>query len=179
MSLWEELTSRPDLSAAQPVPALAVRGALVIVASLLCALVYGSSGWLYVGVIFALVAAWQPEFLLAWGLIVFIGLGELGHRDTLSWRFLVLLAGVQLLHTLAQLSLGLPWRAWIELAVFRRPLERFIATQIPVQIVAVVALLLLAPSRHGHRPVTVAEFAVLGALALGGLALLLLRDSPG
>jgi hypothetical protein len=37
----------------------------------------------------------------------------------------------------------------------------------------VLALLLLAPSSDGHRPLTVAGFAVIGAAALAGLALLL------
>jgi hypothetical protein len=38
---------------------------------------------------------------------------------------------------------------------------------------AVPALLLLAPRHAGHRPLTVAAFAAIGAVALAGLALVL------
>jgi hypothetical protein len=57
--------------------------------------------------------------------------------------------------------------------VFVAPLRRFLIVQVPTQLLAVVALLLLAPSPDGHRPLTVAGFAVIGAAALAGLALLL------
>jgi len=39
---------------------------------LLSLVVYGSSGWLAVGIIFSLLAAWAPEYLLDWVLIVFL-----------------------------------------------------------------------------------------------------------
>ena len=86
----------------------------------------------------------------------------------------MLLAGVHLLHVLAALTLGLPWRSWIQPSVFTRPLLRFVAIQIPVQLLAVVTLLLLAPNAHGHRPLTVAEFTIIGAVALAGLTVMLL-----
>lgn len=170
------LAPPPDLPAAEArIPALAVRIALVLVGALLALLVYGTSGWLVLGILLALLAAWQPDYLLAWVLIVFLALGQLNHRATLSWQLLVLLAGVQLLHLLASLTLMLPWRAWVQPAVLITPLLRFIAIQIPVQLVAVLALLLLAPNAHGHRPLTIPEFTLVGAAALAGLAVLLLR----
>jgi hypothetical protein len=156
------------------VPGVAVRLALAIVGILLTVVVYGSSGWLAVGIMFSLLAAWAPEYLLDWVLIVFLALGELSHPAALSWQLLVLLAGVHLLHALATLALGLPWRSWIAPTVFTRPLLRFLAIQIPVQLLAVVILLLLAPNAHGHRPLTVAEFTLVGAAALAGLTLILL-----
>jgi hypothetical protein len=107
-------------------------------------------------------------------LIVFLALGELSHPAALSWQLLVLLAGVHLLHVLATLALGLPWRSWIHPSAFTRPLLRFVSIQIPVQLLAVVTLLLLAPTAHGHRPLTVAEFTLVGAAALAGLTLILL-----
>ena len=76
---------------------------------------------------------------------------------------------------LASLSLELPWRSWIQPAVFVSPLRRFVLIQVPTQLLAVVALLLLAPSHSGHRPLTVAAFAVVGAAALAGLAVLFIR----
>lgn len=173
------LAPPPDLPAADArIPALAVRIVLVLVGALLSLLVYGASGWLVLGILLALLAAWQPEYLLAWGLIVFLALGQLSHRATLSWQLLALLAGVQLLHLLASLTLMLPWRAWVQPAVLTPPLLRFIAIQIPVQLVAVVVLLLLAPNGHGHRPLTVPAFTVIGAAALAALAVLLLRRRP-
>ena len=56
--------------------------------------------------------------------------------------------------------------------VLLAPLRRFLVVQVPTQLLAVLALLLLAPSPDGHRPLTVAAFAVVGAVALAGLALL-------
>ena len=156
------------------VSAVLVRLALAVVGALLSLLVYGASGWLAVGILFSLLAAWAPEYLLSWLLIVFLALGELGHHAALSWRLLALVAGVHLLHVLGTLTLGLPWRSWVQPSVLTRPLLRFIAIQVPVQLLAVASLLLLAPNDHGHRPLTVAAFSVIGAVALGGLALLLL-----
>jgi hypothetical protein len=157
------------------IPGLAVRAALATVGILLTVLVYGSSGWVAVGVIFSLLSAWAPEYLLSWMLIVFLALGELGRPAGLTWQLLVLIAGVHLLHLLGMLALALPWRSWLQPRAFERPLLRFIAIEIPVQLLAVAALLLFAPNAHGQRPLTVAAFSVVGAVALAGLALLLLR----
>ena len=109
-----ELVPPPDLPAAGArVPGVAVRLVLAGAGVLLTLVVYGSSGWLAVGIIFSLLAAWAPEYLLAWVLIVFLALGQLSRPAALSWQLLVLLAGVHLLHVLATLALGLPWRSWI------------------------------------------------------------------
>ena len=171
-----DLAPPQDLPAADArIPALAVRLTLAIVGTLLSLLVYGSSAWLAVGIIFSLLAAWAPEYLLGWAVIVFLALGELNRSAGLSWQLLVLIAGVHLLHVLATFTLGLPWRSWIQPRAFTQPLRRFLMIQIPVQLLAVATLLLLAPNAHGHRPLTVAEFTVIGAAALGALALLLLN----
>ena len=170
-----ELVPPRDLPAADArVPGVAVRLVLAIAGVVLTLVVYGSSGWLAVGIIFSLLAAWAPEYLLAWVLVVFLALGELSRPAALSWQLLVLLAGVHMLHALATLALGLPWSSWIQPSVFKRPLLRFLAIQIPVQLLAVVTLLLLAPNAHGHRPLTVVEFTLVGAAALAGLSLMLL-----
>lgn len=170
-----ELGPPADLPAEARLPAVAVRVALALVAALLTLMVYGYSGWLVVGVLFGLLAAWQPEYLLAWPLIVFWGIGELGREATLSWQLLVLLAGVQIFHLLAMQSLALPWGSWMQLSAFAGPLRRLVAIQLPVQLLAVGALLLLAPAAHGQRPLSLAAFTLVGAGALSGLALLLLR----
>ena len=88
-----------------------------------------------------------------------------------------MLLGLHLLHVIAMLALELPWRSWVQPRVFVPPLRRFLVIQVPTQLLAVLALLLLAPSADGHRPLTVAGFAVVGAVALAGLALLL--TGPG
>jgi hypothetical protein len=171
-----ELVPPSDLPAADArVPGVVVRAALAILGILLTLVVYGTSGWLAVGVIFSLLAAWAPEYLLSWLVIVFLALGELDRPAGLSWQLLVLLAGVHLLHVLGTLVLALPWKSWLEPRVFTRPLRRFVAIQIPVQLLAVVTLLLFAPNAHGHHPLTIAEFTIVGAAALAGLTLLLLR----
>jgi hypothetical protein len=174
-----ELVRSPDLPAADArIPGVVVRVLLALVGVLVSLVAYGPGGWGVVGILLSLSAAWAPQNLIAWVLIVFLALGELGHHAALTWQLLVLLAGLHLLHVLGMLALELPWRSWIQPAVFVRPLLRFVEIQIPAQLLAVVALLLLAPNAHGHRPVTVVEFTVIGAGALAGLALLLLRTRP-
>ncbi len=170
------LKAPTDLPAADArVPALAVRMALATLGILLTLVVYGASGWLAVGVPLSLLAAWAPQYLLSWAVIVFLALGELARPAALTWQLLVLIAGVQLLHLLGMLALALPWRSWLQPRVFKRPLLRFIAIQIPVQALAVLALLLLAPNTHGQRPLTAPAVTIIGALALAALTLLLLR----
>jgi hypothetical protein len=173
--------SRPEFTAPSDrpvagarIPGLTVRVALASVGILLTLLVYWGSGWVTVGVIFSLLAAWAPEYLLSWMVIVFLGLGELARPAGLTWQLLVLIAGVHLLHLLGMLALALPWRSWLQPRLFARPLRRFVAIQIPVQLLAVATLLLLAPNAHGRRPLTAGAVTILGAVALAALALLLL-----
>jgi hypothetical protein len=160
------------------IPGFAIRVTLALAGSLLSLADYGVSGWVAVGIVLGVGAALAPQHMLGWLLILFLALGQLAHHSDLSWRLLLLLAGVHLLHVLSMLTLELPWRSWIQPAVFMAPLRRFVAIQVPTQLLAVAALLLLAPSHSGHRPLTVAGFAVIGGLALAGLALLLLGPRP-
>jgi hypothetical protein len=165
----------PDLPAAgAPIAGVAVRGVIVITGVLLSVVDYGLTGWLAVGIALSLTAAWSPQRLLGWALILFLAAGQLARFPGLSWRFLVLLAGLHLLHVLSMLALGLPWRSWVQPAIFIAPLQTFLMIQVPAQLLAVLALLLLAPSHHGGRPLTIAGFAVVGAVALAGVGLLLL-----
>ncbi len=164
----------PDLPlAGARIPAVVVRAAFTITGVLLSLVGYGLTGWLAVGVVLSVAAASSPQYLLGWVLILFLAAGRLAHHPGLSWQFLVMLLGLHLLHVLAMLALELPWRSWVQPRVFVAPLRRFLVIQVPTQLLAVLALLLLAPSADGHRPLTVAGFAVVGAVALAGLALLL------
>jgi hypothetical protein len=154
------------------VPALAVNLALVIVGMALSVAGYGVSGWLVLGGALCVSAACAPQTLFAWALILFLTAGQLTHRNALSWRLAVLLAGIHLVHILAMLTLKLPRRSWLQPAVLLAPLKRFVAIQLPIQALAVVALLLLRP---GRRPLSFGPFSVVGAAALVGLGLILLR----
>jgi hypothetical protein len=163
----------PELLAGARIPALSVRAALAIAGVLLSLVDFGPTGWLVVGTVLSLAAASAPEYLIGWVLVLFLAAGRLAHHPTLDWQFLVMLFGLHLLHVLSMLALEVPWRSWVQAKVFVAPLRRFLVVQVPTQLLAVVALLLLAPGPHGHRPLTVAGFAVVGAAALAGLALLL------
>jgi hypothetical protein len=165
-----------DLPAKARVPALAVNVALIIVGMALSVAGYGITGWLVLGAALCARAAWAPQSLFGWVLILFLTAGQLTHPDMLTWRLPVLLAGIHLLHILAMLTLELPRRSWLRPGVFLAPLRRFVAIQVPLQALAVVALLVLAPSASGHRPMQAG--AVVGAAALAGLALMLLRAPP-
>ena len=168
------LTAPTDLPAAGArVPALAVRAVFVVAGLLLSLVDYGFTGWLAVGILLSVAAAWSPRLLLAWVLILYLAAGRLAHHASLSWQFLVVLAGVQLLQVLGMLAIELPWRSWVQPQVLVAPLRRFLVIQVPTQLLAILALLLLAPSPDGHRPLTIAGFGVVGALALAGVALLL------
>jgi hypothetical protein len=167
------LRAPTDLAAGARVPALSIRAVFVIAGLLLSVVDYGFTGWLAVGIVLSVTAAWSPRLLLAWALIIYLAAGRLAHHASLSWQFLVVLAGVHLLHVLGMLALELPWRSWVQPRLFVAPLRRFLVIQVPTQLLATFALLLLAPSPDGHRPLTIAEFGVVGALALAGLALLL------
>jgi hypothetical protein len=160
------------------VPALAVRVTLVVVALALSVVDYGLNGWLAIAICLAVGAAWAPEYLLGWALILFLALGRLGHHAALTWQFLVLLAGVHVLHVLAMLTLGMPPLSWVQPRALVAPLIRFVSIQVPTQALAVVALLLLAPNASGHRPLTIGPLAVIGTVALAGLAVLLLKPRP-
>jgi hypothetical protein len=166
------LTAPTDLPAAGArIPALAVRAVFVIAGLGLSLADYRFTGWFAVGIVLSVAAACSPRSLLAWVLILYLAAGRLAHHTSLSWQFLVVLAGVHLLHVLGMLTLELPWRSWVQPRFFVSPLRRFLMIQVPTQVLAIIALLLLAPSPDGHRPLTIAEFGVVGALALAGVAL--------
>lgn len=156
-------------------PGSAVRVAFALAGLGLSVVDYRFTDWLVIAVVLTSVAAAAPRSLLAWGLILFLALGQLTRHDALSSRFLVLLAGLHLLHVLAMLSLEVPARSWMQPTVLVAPALRFVAIQVPSQILAIAAMLLVAPRPNGHRPLTIAAFALLGALALVGLVLVLLR----
>jgi hypothetical protein len=175
MSFADMLPPTDMPAAGAQVPVVAVRGAFAITGAVLALVDFGPNGWLAFGIVLSVAAAVAPETLIGWLVILYLTAGQLARHSDLTWRFLVLLAGLHLLHILASLSLELPWRSWIQPSVFVAPLRRFVLIQIPTQLLAVCALLLLAPSHDGHRPLTITVSAIVGGAALAGLAVLLVR----
>jgi hypothetical protein len=150
------------------VPGEAARAALIPAGTLLTLVAYGASGWLIAGAALSLGAALFPRHLLGWALILFLAASRVGAHSRLDWRLLVLMAGLHLPHVLAMLSLQLPVRSWAQPAVFIAPLRRFVAIQIPSQVIAILALLLLV-DHNGHRGLDAAALTPLGAIAVAGL----------
>jgi hypothetical protein len=91
----------------------------------------------------------------------------------LDWRFMLLLAGLHLLYVLAAQLRQLPWRIRVQLAALAQPLGRFVAIQLPVQLIAIAVLALLAPTSDGDRRLVVPALGIAGAVALLLTALLL------
>jgi hypothetical protein len=163
---------RPADSAS--IPAITVRVAGFLLGVLLSIVDYGVGGWMVVGLLFSFMAAWEPRTMIGWLLILFFAVGQISHHDALDWQLLVMLAGLHLLHVISSLQLELPWRSWVSPAVLLTPLLRFLLIQIPCQLLAVAAMLVLQPGSDGHRPVDTTVVAVIGVAALLGLAMLLL-----
>lgn len=172
------LTLPPDLpSAGARLSGVVLRAALALLGMPLSVTAVGVSGWLVVGVALSLGAAWLRRHLLGWVLILFLAAGQLAREATLSWRLLILLAGIHLVHVL---SLELPARSWIGPWALLPSLRRLVRIQIPAQLTAINALLLLGAGSHGHRPVALPEFTLIGALALAGVGWgLAALHSPG
>jgi hypothetical protein len=153
-------------------PVLAARAAFAFIGAALTVIDYAPSGWWAVGFALSVAAPLLPRYLLGWLLIAYLAAGRLAYHPALSWRFLVVLAGVHLLHVLAMMNLQLPRRGTVQASVFLAPLRRFVAIQVPAQLCAVMALAVLAPTRSGHRPLTISVVAAAGAAALIGVAVL-------
>ncbi|MGC9221067.1 MAG: hypothetical protein ACP5H2_06905 [Solirubrobacteraceae bacterium] len=160
------------------VPAPTLRLMIAVEGVALTTVAYGVNGWLSLGVVLALFAAAQPENLLGWLLIGFLAAGELTRHDTLNWHLLAILAGLHLVYVTSVLAAQVPWRAWLAIDVFKAPLLRFAMIQLPCQLTTVVAMVVLAPSGHGHRPINAAVIAPIGTLALLALAFAMLRLRP-
>jgi len=153
-------------------PGYAPRVAFLLVAAALCLLCVPPGPLFAVVVAAALASAMFPQRLVSWAAILLLGFSQLLREPSLQdWRFFVLLAGLPLLQSLAAQFLLIPLRSSVQLRVFRRPLLRYLAFQLPVQAVAVLTL-----SLTGAVPgVAVSTaLAIAGALALTGLVLLLI-----
>lgn len=161
----------PDVGAR--VPGVVGRLMPAVVGAPLCVVAYQQPALLGIGLaLLALMVVRQHPPAL-WVFIVFLAGSRLQqHHASLDWRFFVLLFGLHLVDVLKRVAMAVPLRGWLQLAVLRRPLLRFVVIQLAVQPASAVALWLLAPDARG-RPLTLAFFGVLGAVALVVITLLL------
>jgi hypothetical protein len=165
------LRALPDVGAR--VPGVLVRLMPAVVGAPLCVVAYQQPVLLGVGLALLVLMVVRQQAFPLWLFIVFLAGSRLEqHHASLEWRFFALLFGLHLVDVLKRVALLAPLRGWVQLAVFRRPLLRIAAIQLPVQAVSAVALWLLAPDSHA-RPSTFAFFGVLGAIALVVVTLLL------
>ena len=170
---WQvPLRALPDVGARMP--GVVVRLMPAVIGVPLCVIAYQQPALLGIGLALLALVVLRQQALPLWVFIVFLAGSRLQqHHASLEWRFFVLLFGLHLADVLKRTAMVTPLRGWVQLAVFRRPLLRFVVIQLAVQPVSAVALWLLAPDAHG-RPLTLAFFGVLGAVALVVATLLLL-----
>ncbi len=155
------------------VPGVLARLTPAVVGAPLCVIAYSQPALLAIGLALLALVVVRQQAPPLWVLVVFLAGSRLQeHHASLEWRLFVLLFGLHLVDVLKRAALMAALRGWVQLAVFRRPLLRFAAIQLPVQAVSALALELLAPDAPG-RPVTLAFFGVLGAVALVIATLLL------
>lgn len=165
------LQALPDVGAR--VPGVVARLLPAVVGVPLCVVAYQQPALLGIGLALLALMVVRQQPLPLWLFIVFVAGSRLQeHHASLGWRFFALLFGLHLVDVLTRAARVAPLRGWVQLAVLRRPLLRFLVIQLAVQPVSVFALWLLAPDANG-RPLTLAFFGVLGAVALVVVTLLL------
>ncbi|MCW2538306.1 MAG: hypothetical protein JWN95_31 [Frankiales bacterium] len=156
------------------VPGIAVRAVVALLGALLSFVCYHQAFLIIVGLVITVFAVVLPRRLGAWALLLFLAASQLPRdHSPLDWQFLVLLAGLHLVHVLAAPMVEIPLRSWVQLAVFRPALLRYLAIQVPVQALAVLTLLLLAPRSDGSRHVSVPAVGIVGGAAFVVVTLLL------
>ncbi|GAA4848662.1 hypothetical protein GCM10023221_29760 [Luteimicrobium xylanilyticum] len=130
--------------------------------------------WLFVAVVLAVVATASPRTLVAWVLMVYLGVAALTlPHDGWTWRFALLLLGLPVLHVAAAFSLALPPGGRVATGVLVAPVRRLVLIQVPVQALAAVVLLTLAPG--GGAPHLRPAAVVAGAALVVGVVLLVWR----
>lgn len=158
-------------------PPLTIALASFVVGAVAGVVILGVSPWLIIALVLAVGAAALPRGPFAMILVVVLALALLLPPQSTfaapvySPRFVVLLAAAHLLLVLGSLGAWLPWRARVQLAVLGRPLARYLAVQVPAQLVAFAVLTLAAP---GSAVVGSVWVALLGAVALVALAVVVL-----
>lgn len=168
--------AQPVVAMGPWIPAGVFRAALGAVGILLCLQRLPWGFWTAVGFALTAAAVAVPRVPTAWCLLLLLAATQLFEQPApQDGRFFLLLAGLHLLHVLAAQALALPWRGRVQLAVLRRPLLRFVAVQVPVQVAAFGALALLAPGAGGAAATVLPAVGIAGAAALVLLTVVLSR----
>ncbi|MGO4300295.1 hypothetical protein [Leifsonia sp. RAF41] len=118
--------------------------------------------WTVIASLLVGVAVWRPRWLTAWVLMGVLVLSSLVEPGILTARLLALIAGVHALHLVGAWMLAVPPTARLQPAVLLPTLRRFVAIQVPVQVVAVAVLL---PAGRPSLP----ALAIVSGLALAGI----------
>jgi hypothetical protein len=147
-------------------PAWSLRVAFALVAVPLAATTAPSGPWPALAVLLTGVAVVVPRWRVAWVLIAVLAFSTLLEPGTVTPRLLALIAAVHALHLLAAWMLVLAPTVRFQPAVLLPSLRRFVMIQVPVQVAAVVLLLVA-------RPAAAPWLALVSGAAIVGLVVLL------
>jgi hypothetical protein len=155
-------------------PAVVLRGAFLLVAFMLCALVL-PGGWRVAGVLCAIGATVAPQLVAPWWLLLLLGAGQLWRTPSpLDLGYHALVAGLPLLHGLSGISALLARDARVQMAALSRPIWRYGTIQLVMQPASAAALWGFA-----GRPGSVAGLSLVSALLLTGIGAALVREWHG
>lgn len=160
------------------VPAWSVRALFAAIALVLVLVGVPEGPWTGIAALLVGVSVWRPRWLTAWVLIGVLLLSSLVEPGTLTPRVLGLIAGAHALHLLGGWMLALPAAARLQPAVLLPSLRRFVLIQVPVQLAAVVLLVVRGAGTASSVPVLAAVSGIALAALVGLLLPVLLRRAP-
>jgi hypothetical protein len=174
------MTTGTDSPVGRTVPGWSIRVVFGAIALLLCVTGSVSGFWLLVALLLAAAAVSIPRWLTAWFLIAMLALTVLlAPTGANPLHVLLLIAGAHALHLCAMWMLVVPAAVRLQPAALFPTVRRFVAIQLPVQLLAAAALWWAHPA--GWPPVApvaaVAGVAILALVAL--LAAPLVRGPRG
>jgi len=150
-----------------------LRAFVAVVGTALCVGELAQGFWFWAALVLVAIASVFPATPAAWVLMVALGSSLLTRTPSaLDGRIYALIAGIHLLHLLAAYARVVPGESWVQLRAFAAPLRRYVLVQVPVQLIAALALFAFAP-RSGAQPVVLPIIGVVAALALVVLAIVL------
>jgi len=151
------------------VPALALRGAVLIVGGVGVLVLNDYPVWQILGALSFLLGAVLPQSLAAWGGAACIALG-IGLSEPSGWRTALALLLIHFVHVLASACLVIPVLSRVHPRALLPTLKRFLLVEVIAQPLALLVVLLPVVGDGG-----VAWLAPVGAVVVIGLAALFLR----
>jgi len=134
----ERLHTRVDAGAI--VPGFLPRAAVAIIGAG-AGFLLAPAPFSFIAAALAVAGALFPVMLGAWGCALVLALAQLGRApDALDWRAYAALATVHLLPVLGALATVVEPSGALQLAALWRPLRRWLAIQVPAQVVLAVVL---------------------------------------